>query len=560
MGIYSIAQIKQARTLMGYSANFGTNNGEHEVCDQEAIDYICNWLDTEGSDYITYMSFDNNGTDSDGSSNLFRFCYKGTVDGGGMGSAHSTVNIQGVLVSMLANVGITNVNVTYNASTNYGILTVCDSKYGGGPTFETTNGKDPAPESPEQKAENEAKENMSTTPTPTSGNNTELADPPSEESQRLVDKTTRDLSEFFKDCILLIEGVQIPYNTITVSYGIGNPATCSIIIPAHKVIRELPEDAKIHVFFRDLLADDSGEYKYRLLFDGELSGFSYNTTTQGAYCTIQGIHSCAYTTLMQLMTLEASQYLFTPSSYIAGDATIPILFGRNKMHSTMIKSLLNSEFNSMADLVYQLMRGILQGNQRTGTGKYYQSKLGNDAGGWKVLKRIFGVSKGTAESKIPEADWSSKVADESNKSSNSAGNKPQFTGGGAGTLAWPASGTITSNFGPRTPPCEGASNYHDGIDIGIDVGTPVYAAEAGTITRCEWNDGYGNYIEIDHGNGLVSFYAHLDGFADGVVSGGTVSRGTYIAASGNTGIGSGAHLHFGVHNGGEKVDPMQYLS
>ena len=72
-----------------------------------------------------------------------------------------------------------------------------------------------------------------------------------------------------------------------------------------------------------------------------------------------------------------------------------------------------------------------------------------------------------------------------------------------------------------------------------------------------YNGGYGNYVEIDHGRGLVSFYAHLKSFA--VKAGAQVEQGQQIARSDNTGTSTGAHLHFGTHKNGAAVDPMGYL-
>lgn len=131
-------------------------------------------------------------------------------------------------------------------------------------------------------------------------------------------------------------------------------------------------------------------------------------------------------------------------------------------------------------------------------------------------------------------------------------------GEGSGTLAWPtASRSVTSRFGPRRAPTAGASTNHDGIDIGVPVGTRVMAADGGKVTRSGPNGGFGTYVEIDHGGGLVTFYGHLSQSL--VRVGQKVDKGDLIAKSGNTGTSSGPHLHFGVHFRGAPTDPLKRL-
>lgn len=123
-------------------------------------------------------------------------------------------------------------------------------------------------------------------------------------------------------------------------------------------------------------------------------------------------------------------------------------------------------------------------------------------------------------------------------------------------------GKITSFFGLRAKPNEKASKDHKGIDIGVGVGTPVYAAESGRVayTAIDGGDihrGYGKFLEINHGNGLSSLYAHLSKW---VVSGGQqVTKGQLIAYSGNTGNTTGAHLHFETRINGKAVNPIDYI-
>lgn len=121
----------------------------------------------------------------------------------------------------------------------------------------------------------------------------------------------------------------------------------------------------------------------------------------------------------------------------------------------------------------------------------------------------------------------------------------------------PCNGPITSLHGYRIHPVYGTKKLHDGIDIGVPLNTAVQAAAEGTIKEAKWYNGYGNYIEIDHGNNIISFYGHLTSF--NVKKGDSVKQGQIIAKSGNTGIGTGAHLHFGVHKNNISINPLNFI-
>ncbi|WP_276945828.1 murein hydrolase activator EnvC family protein [Dialister micraerophilus] len=128
---------------------------------------------------------------------------------------------------------------------------------------------------------------------------------------------------------------------------------------------------------------------------------------------------------------------------------------------------------------------------------------------------------------------------------------------GTGALSWPCNGPITSPFGYRVHPIFGTTIYHSGIDIGVDYGTPIHAADSGTVIYAGWIDGYGNTVIIDHGNNITTLYGHNSSLA--VSDGQSVSKGTVIAYAGSTGNSTGPHCHFEVQVGGSAVDPMGYL-
>jgi len=123
-------------------------------------------------------------------------------------------------------------------------------------------------------------------------------------------------------------------------------------------------------------------------------------------------------------------------------------------------------------------------------------------------------------------------------------------------FVWPAYGSITSEFGWRLHPIYNKNMFHSGIDIGVPLSTPVFAARGGTVKYAGWQSGYGNVIIIDHG-GYQTYYAHLSKI--NVYIGLRVEKGDFIARSGNTGTSTGPHLHFEVRKNDEPNDPVAYL-
>jgi murein DD-endopeptidase MepM/ murein hydrolase activator NlpD len=118
-------------------------------------------------------------------------------------------------------------------------------------------------------------------------------------------------------------------------------------------------------------------------------------------------------------------------------------------------------------------------------------------------------------------------------------------------------GWYSSNFGWRIDPFTGQRAFHEGIDFMAEEGTPVYSAAAGVVVYAEFHPQYGNMIEIDHGNDLISRYAHAS--KKYVTVGDVVLRGTRIADVGRTGRATGAHLHFEVRQRGAALNPARFL-
>ena len=138
------------------------------------------------------------------------------------------------------------------------------------------------------------------------------------------------------------------------------------------------------------------------------------------------------------------------------------------------------------------------------------------------------------------------------------GSTPVPVRAATGTFMKPVkTGWISSRFGRR----DSLSDYHTGMDWAVPIGTPVYAADGGTVSFAGYSDGgFAYLVVIDHGNGLQSYYAHLN-YSKGVLvkKGDKVYKGQKIALSGNTGRSTGPHLHFEIRKNGTPVNPAKYL-
>lgn len=115
---------------------------------------------------------------------------------------------------------------------------------------------------------------------------------------------------------------------------------------------------------------------------------------------------------------------------------------------------------------------------------------------------------------------------------------------------------MASGYGRRVDPVYGTVKFHEGMDFACDVGTPVYATGDGTVKAADWHSGYGNRIDIDHGFGYLTRYAHLSKIS--VKPGQSVKRGDLIGLSGNTGKSTGPHLHYEVRLKGVPQNPVNY--
>ncbi len=122
---------------------------------------------------------------------------------------------------------------------------------------------------------------------------------------------------------------------------------------------------------------------------------------------------------------------------------------------------------------------------------------------------------------------------------------------------WPVKGWVTSDFGYRRSPFTLANDFHSGLDIAVQWGTPIVAPADGVVTFSGRKGGFGNTVIIDHGFGVSTHYGHTSSLL--VQEGMKIKRGEKIALVGNTGHSTGPHLHYEIHVDGVPVDPMKYI-
>ena len=129
-----------------------------------------------------------------------------------------------------------------------------------------------------------------------------------------------------------------------------------------------------------------------------------------------------------------------------------------------------------------------------------------------------------------------------------------------GTYLWPSASSyyVTSTYGMRLHPILGYTRMHNGIDIGANYGTKIYASDGGIVITSEESYSYGNYVMIAHGNGRYTLYAHMSQRLVSVDD--VVSQGDVIGYVGATGYATGPHIHFEIYENDVRVDPLQFFS
>ncbi|BAV65806.1 peptidase M23 [Sphingobium cloacae] len=118
--------------------------------------------------------------------------------------------------------------------------------------------------------------------------------------------------------------------------------------------------------------------------------------------------------------------------------------------------------------------------------------------------------------------------------------------------------SLTSNFGVRSDPFNSRARMHKGIDIPGPIGTPIYATADGIVSRSGWASGYGNLVQISHGQGMETRYGHMSKLL--VAANSYVRRGQVIGLMGSTGRSTGSHLHYEVRVDGQAINPIPFVA
>ena len=186
-----------------------------------------------------------------------------------------------------------------------------------------------------------------------------------------------------------------------------------------------------------------------------------------------------------------------------------------------------------------------------------QSDINKNASVLSTLDSQESALQSQIQAKVKQLNEQKRAEEEANKSNGGSSGGSSGSNVGTGSLVWPSGCTyITSRQGPRTHPITGEYKNHGGTDIGASYGSPIYAADSGKVVSSSdgWNGGWGNYVMIDHGNGMQTLYAHMSSRAVSV--GQTVKKGQTIGYVGSTGMSTGPHLHFEMYVNGSRIDPQ----
>jgi len=218
---------------------------------------------------------------------------------------------------------------------------------------------------------------------------------------------------------------------------------------------------------------------------------------------------------------------------------------------------LRAEFNSLRERYQALQRESSNKNQQLATLQMFATEVSMAYGlNNKLVKPADVADEGSLVPSFKESLEEYDFLKSANFSIFSRKQPRSWQKNTRPTL-WPVAGRLSSYFGKRSDPLTGAGDFHPGVDIRVDVGTPVHAAGDGVVTRAGWAGAYGRLVVINHGGGITTFYGHLSRIE--VIPGQAVRRGQIIAKSGRSGRVSGPHLHYEVRQGGNPVNPYSFL-
>jgi len=212
------------------------------------------------------------------------------------------------------------------------------------------------------------------------------------------------------------------------------------------------------------------------------------------------------------------------------------------------KSMSGYGGNSLSELLYQQLSRIDSGAQ-TGQAADVETDSSSPAGGIiSAQTRSYSPpARSISRESVAVLSTGDARVDSGSDGASTADSQPE----------WPLQSVISSKFGMRKDPFTSTNRFHSGIDIAAAEGTEVKAAMSGEVTMSRNMEGYGNVVAVDHGQGLVTIYAHNE--KNLVKVGDKVEKGSTIAKVGSTGRSTGPHLHFEVRKDGIKINPADYL-
>ena len=188
-------------------------------------------------------------------------------------------------------------------------------------------------------------------------------------------------------------------------------------------------------------------------------------------------------------------------------------------------------------------------------------RLDNDFYDYEVKTEELLAELGQAQLDFEDAKYQEWLATSETTRPSYSGGSDEGYSGPPSSSGWiiPCSSYVylSSPYGWRVPPAEGASSFHGGVDLAGDEGTPIYATRSGYVYRTGYTEYNGYYVGVDHGDGFASAYLHLTHYIVSV--GEYVSQGQVIGYMGSTGVSTGPHLHFTVYYDGNTVNPAEYI-
>ena len=281
-------------------------------------------------------------------------------------------------------------------------------------------------------------------------------------------------SEYFLDVQVFLEGIQVPHVNVNVSYGVGQPCTATIVVPSCSSLLSLPDYTKVHIFFMDLVDGNR-----KLLFDGEMARIGYNLVTHGSSMIITAIHSTGYLDLMQILTLNSEEFMYTRNGRIVGESTVPIVMGNEYVKMKVIEEILKKKgIENSADLVYRLVGTVVSTTEGSSVTKFYNDKLKLHA----VLDRVYGVSDAAKTTPFPVLNRGNRANPSNSPSGGSSSDT--ITGGASAAVSHPSSDSLESEpLVPTTAPPEGSS------DIITEIGSKLKDLYTGFTNNSASTDG-----------------------------------------------------------------------